>query len=474
MVKTRLHAVPTSDPHYNSVVLLLPFDGNDADTNTTDESRSIHVIEFKGTAQIDTAQSKWGGSSLLLDGNSDYLDIPDSSDFFLGSQDFTFETWIRFNALDVTQFICSSYRNTGDDRAHAWVMDSDNRTRFFWSIDGIVSSNHRVSDMPTVTTGVWHHAAVVKSNGIIIQFWDGVELTRSAGESDPETDIFDSSEPFRIGAIDSSGIKLFVNGHIDDFRLTLGLARYKGDFVPIRGPVPFGDQHFDSVAILLPLNDSDGATSTTDFSSHSHTPFTFSASAQIDTAQSKFGTSSLLLDGNSDFITIPDDAAFTVGSGDFTLEVHVRFNALPSTSTEQGYTMMSHYRNTTNQRSWFWGFTETDEMEFFWSLNGVATFSVITTDVPTLVVDTWYHTAMCRDGTTVRLFLDGTELTSSGDSISTSTLHNSTEAPRIGNVDSSTNFRRFTNGWIDNVRMTVGLARYTGDFVPPLEEYPTS
>ncbi len=233
-----VYIAPTVDPFFENVVLLLPFDGIDAATSTTDESDSAHSITFNGTSQIDTAESIWGGSSLLLDGNSDYLEITDSADFFLGSQDFTVEAWLRFNALGAGQFMCSSYENTGNDRAWAWVMDADERVRFGWSSDGSDTLNKYVSDMPAITTGVWYHAAAVKSSGVIIQFWDGVQLTESAGESDAETDIFDSSEPFRVGTIYSNGLVAFFNGHIDDFRLTVGLARYTSDFTPPTAPFP--------------------------------------------------------------------------------------------------------------------------------------------------------------------------------------------------------------------------------------------
>lgn len=231
------------------------------------------------------------------------------------------------------------------------------------------------------------------------------------------------------------------------------------------------DNLFDNVALLLPFNGVDEATSTTDLSIQAHT-ITFNGAAQLDTAQAKFGASSALFSGVlADFLTAPDDASFTLGDGDFTLETHIRFNVLPSTSSERGHCLIGHYKNTNNQRSWFWGFTNTDEMEFLWSPNGTATTVVTTNDLQALSTGVWYHVAMCRDGSTVRLFFEGTELTHGGASIGTTTLHDSTETLRIGNLDSSVGFRRFTNGWLDNIRMTVGVARYTSDFTPPGVEY---
>ena len=75
---------------------LLHFDGADTSTTITDESGKTWTPA--GTAQIDTAQYKWT-SSLLLDGNSDYISTPDHDDFNVGSGDFTIDFWVRFNSV---------------------------------------------------------------------------------------------------------------------------------------------------------------------------------------------------------------------------------------------------------------------------------------------------------------------------------------------------------------------------------------
>ena len=61
--------------NFPKVKLLLPFDGSNGATSTTDSSNANNSVTFVGTAQLSTAQSKFGGSSLLLDGNSDYISV---------------------------------------------------------------------------------------------------------------------------------------------------------------------------------------------------------------------------------------------------------------------------------------------------------------------------------------------------------------------------------------------------------------
>src|SRR3990167_1626483 len=90
--------------------LLIHGDGADAATAVYDHSIYTQQITCNGNAQIDTAQSKFGGASILFDGTGDYLSIPDSDDFHFGTGDFTIEFWIRFASVAdlnvlLTQFV---------------------------------------------------------------------------------------------------------------------------------------------------------------------------------------------------------------------------------------------------------------------------------------------------------------------------------------------------------------------------------
>ena len=105
-----------NDSAWDDVKLLLNFNGSNAATTTTDASDSGHSITFNGTAQISTAQSKFGGSSVLFDGNSDYLTIADHADWDLGSDDFTIEYWVRFTATGGTQTMFSIHGATNTSR----------------------------------------------------------------------------------------------------------------------------------------------------------------------------------------------------------------------------------------------------------------------------------------------------------------------------------------------------------------------
>ena len=227
------------------------------------------------------------------------------------------------------------------------------------------------------------------------------------------------------------------------------------------------DPHFASVKLLMGFEGTDGSTTFDDESAADHSPFTVGGNAQIDTAQFKFGASSLLLDGTGDYLTLPDHADWTPGAGDYTWEAHVRFNAIASGQNQ----FVSHYNNTGNQRGWYFSYFQTSAILLFsWTLDGATAVNLSAAWSPSLA--TQYHVATVRDGTTMRLFIDGVGVATAAIGASDS-IFDSTSALHIGAFQSS-GVTGFLNGWIDELRLTKGVARYTANFTPPAAAYPRS
>ena len=88
-----------TDPNFADVSLLLHGNGTNGSTTITDSSPSPKTVTAVGNAQISTAQSKFGGSSIAFDGTGDYLSVPNDGTLQMGSVDFTIEFWIYFNSL---------------------------------------------------------------------------------------------------------------------------------------------------------------------------------------------------------------------------------------------------------------------------------------------------------------------------------------------------------------------------------------
>ena len=218
--KIKATGTTVGDVYFPKVKLLLPFDGSNAATTTNDESNSTHSVTFAGGAQISTAESKFGGSSLYLNGDSGTkLTISQSSDFDFGTGDFTIEFWIKTSL------------SNNDSQSRRVISFGDNnatRIQIFLSSDGIDFydiSSVKVDGDIDVADGNWHHVAFTRSGTSLKGFVDGVQSGSTATNS---TD-YDNAAALTIGAYASTGLGRVV-GYLEDLRSTKGLARYTSAF----------------------------------------------------------------------------------------------------------------------------------------------------------------------------------------------------------------------------------------------------
>jgi hypothetical protein len=98
------------DPNFGSVVALLHFDGTNGSTTFTDQKGNTWTAV--SGAKISTAQSKFGGASLLLNGSSDYATVPNFAGLDFGSGNFTIEGWVRPANVTSNQVIIANWYGT--------------------------------------------------------------------------------------------------------------------------------------------------------------------------------------------------------------------------------------------------------------------------------------------------------------------------------------------------------------------------
>jgi hypothetical protein len=242
-----------------NTLLLIHADGTDASTVFTDDNgtgRSRKGISAIGNAQVDTAQSKFGGASALFDGSGDYLQLANSSDYNFGSSNFTIEGWVRATNFTSYPSIMGMATPGSTD---GWNLQ--------FGIDGILYIEFRNSANTAVTTvagttafstATWSHFAFVRSSNTLYTFKDG-NLAESVSVTWP---ITTSTANLIIG--DGFGIPSTTwaaaqdfNGYLDEIRIS-NTARYTANFTPSATP-------FTNDANTLLLIHADGTDASTVF-----------------------------------------------------------------------------------------------------------------------------------------------------------------------------------------------------------------
>lgn len=199
--------------------VLLHFDGADGSTAFTDvaEGTTPHTFTATGDAQIDTAQSVFGGASGLFDGTGDYISAPDSPDWDLGTQNFVIE--FRLRPADTSAGLrCILIRETGAVTASFAVYQSGTGIEFYASANTGVGFDISNKSMGTLAAGTWSHFAVVRSGNDFTCLQDGVQVGSATTAS---ITLENNNKPMQIGSDGS----FHYNGHIDELRLSVGTDR---------------------------------------------------------------------------------------------------------------------------------------------------------------------------------------------------------------------------------------------------------
>lgn len=242
----------SGDAHFANVVLLCGFEGSDGSTTLDDESASNHTLTAAGNAQIDTALFKYGASSLLLDGTGDVVTAPNSANFQFGSGQFTVECHYRPGASmasAATQYLVALY-DTNSQRS--WTLGVSEtaggfkRIIFGYSTAGTSATALESNTLsPPLGAGGWGtsdgfvHVAVDRDGSNQLRMYvEGVQVY-----SQPlAVTLFNSTASLSIGGFLTSGAPAgnYLNGSIDELRITKGVARYATDssFTPPASAYP--------------------------------------------------------------------------------------------------------------------------------------------------------------------------------------------------------------------------------------------
>ena len=370
------------------------------------------------------------GGSAYFDGSGDYLSGPtNNSAFQFGTGDFTVEAWVYLTANNDYPSILEigNHLTTTGILFIYWGSSGGN-------VAAIYSGGFKGST--PVTMNAWNHIAYVRSSGSLKIYVNGVS---PAGVT--FTNDLTNSNKVTIGTDQNLTAGYYFTGNISNLRVVKGTAVYTADFTPPTTPLTA----ISGTSLLMPM------TNAAIIDNAMMNNLETVGNAQISTSVKKYGTGSIYFDSSGDALYSKSQSV-TFGTGDFTLEFWINFNAVNNSTVKFIYDMRNSGATSASFLAQEAGNTWT-----YWNGAGTSISSGFTSS--TFTDSTWTHVAICRSSGTTRFFAGGTLTNSVAD---TSNYANSTLT-----FGARYSISDFLNAWIDDLRITKGYARYTATFTPP-------
>jgi len=442
--KNIMTVADATDPYFSSVSLLVNVPGSAGTQNNTflDGSSNNFTITRQGTATQGTYSPFNGtGGSIYLDGAIDSLLLPNNSLFAFSTSDFTIETFvypISSKSLNMLYGDCDSSANNGGITIY---LDGSNQLiiQSYTSATGVSS----ISTGRTISNGAWSHMVISRIGTTLYVGINGTVTTHTC------ISTYRTPTAPTVGAQGAylSGGREFY-GYLSNFRILTGTALYTSNYSVPTAPLT----NITNTSVLL-----NSVNSAIIDSSRKNDIITVNQ-AQAATAVIKYGNS-VYLDGTGDYLTIPDGSQYTFGTSAFTIEAFVYFISLSSTQS-----IISKYSNAT----YGWDIAVYTNGSILAGLTGDV--YDITSSTGVISSGQWYHVALSGQQGSVKLFVNGTQ---QGSTYTGSVSMDSTVPLTIGGVYSGGLLNPLT-GYLNQIRITKGVARYTSNFTPPSQAFPTN
>ena len=231
--KIKATGTTVGEVHFPKVKLLLPFDGSNGATSTTDSSNTGNTITFNGNAQISTTQSKFGSSSAYFDGTGDYIDAGGSSlRSVCDSGDFALEFWFYQDSRSSWASLITNYGTNSGGWA-VYINNSSPNQVYWWHHNGsgFIYLTYSQGTQTTITLDTWHHLAITRSGNTWRLFLNGIQEDTITDSNNITASNGAVHSGLRLGTI-NAGLDYPLHGYIDDVRITNGDARYTSNFTP--------------------------------------------------------------------------------------------------------------------------------------------------------------------------------------------------------------------------------------------------
>lgn len=429
-VYTSAFTPPTSPLTAISNTVLLTCQSNrliDNSTNafTITKNGDVAISAFGPFTETDVTTG-----SGYFDGTGDYLTIQGNSNFVFGTGNFTLEAWIYPTASQAQYAaILANYATDG------WFLAYSTSNIIQFSNFNVVA----LASSTAVPLNAWTHIAVARNGTSLKMFFNGVEVA-----SNTSSTTYGIANTTYVGF---NGTSHYINGYIADTRATKGTALYTTTFTP-----PTSSLTAEANTQLLTLQNRIGHNNH-QFVNEGEPKYLITRTGNVTQGSfspfSQTGWSNYF-DGTGDYLNV-SYLASNFGTGDFTVEVYVYLTRFDN----DGNTILDT-RSGATANPFFFGITSAGLVYYY-----TGTVYSSSTAVP---LNTWVHLAICRSGTTLKIFQNGVETLSRTDS--SNLTGTSTGSVTIGRAVQGI---AHINGYLSNLRIVKGTAYYTTAFTPPTE-----
>lgn len=403
-----------------------------ANGNTKPSKFSPFSVAY-ATNQVYSPQTY--GGSLYFDGTGDSITVTNDIGNNLGTSRYTIDFWVYPTA------ITSSERNLLNKNAastYGYTFRITAANKFALYTD---NTTNNITGTTTITPNQWYHVAATYDGTTTRLFVNGVLEASIATWST----ISNDTTSLVIGIRQSDMTSFPYAGYLSDIRIIKGLALYTSNFIP-----PVVPQRSIRGTTLL-LTGTDSAI----YDSSGIMDVETLANSAIRTSPLKYGTTSMYFDGTGDFLALPTTGKqHYFRDGNFTVE----FWMYQTSNT--GTQSLVAVKAATAANSQFYINTVSGVI----SAGAYYSTTLVTTSGSTSIsLNTWTHVALVRSGSTLTLYVDGVSAGTA--TLGTNSLNAAGANLTVGNGyvgDTTTYF-----GYISDLRVTRGIARYTGTFMPP-------
>jgi hypothetical protein len=384
------------------------------------------------------------GGSMYFNGSTDYLTLADSSNWAFGTGNFTIECWFYTSSATVTygKRLVNHYVYQGG-LDYGWLLSVQKTSTFNLSFQGFTSGTKytNLDSNTAITANQWNHIAVSRSGSVISLFLNGSRVSTQSGFSWNDSNSIPAG--LGIGAQPDTPASTYADGYVSNVRVVKGTAVYDPtltSFTPPTSPVTA----IANTQLLL------NGTNAGIYDQTAKNDLVTVGSAQISTTQAKFGGSSMYFNGTTDYVRSFNTTTANFGTGDFTIEFWIYTNA------HKNYNIHFDCRGTVASTTGFCIGSDSAG-HFYMYANGF----LITTG-NTYSTGTWYHFALVKSGSGS----NNTKIYINGVADGTATVSNNfTDSICVFGV-SYPDITNWLSGYLDDIRITKGYARYTSNFTP--------